>query len=97
MHFLIHCLDQARGPEIRKKEFEAHQAYLKNAANYPAGIVVSGPLVQDDGVTPKGSLYLIEAASRQAAETFIHGDPYFKAGVWDRIVIDGFVKKTDNR
>lgn len=96
MHFLIRCIDQARGPEIRKLHFQAHQDYLA-AAGVAARIVVSGPLVGADNATPIGSAYLLEAADLNAATTIIEADPYHKAGVWESVTVDGFLKKTDNR
>jgi uncharacterized protein YciI len=97
MHYVIHCLDQARGPEIRKQHFDAHQTFLADTSRHNVKIVISGPLLSDDGVTPKGSFYLVEAPSRIAAEGFINADPYRVAGVWKQITIDGFLKRTDNR
>lgn len=96
MHFLIRCIDQPAGPEIRKRNFQTHQDYLAQAGK-EARIVISGPLVGDDTVTPTGSAYIVEAADLQVARAFIESDPYHQAGVWESVSVDGFLKKTDNR
>jgi uncharacterized protein YciI len=96
MHFLIRCMDQPGGPELRKRNFQAHQDYLAQAGK-AANIIVSGPLVGQDGVTPTGSAYLVEASDLRSAKAFIEADPYHQAGVWESVSVDGFIKKTDNR
>jgi uncharacterized protein YciI len=96
MHFLIRCIDQPGGPELRRLNFQAHQDYLVQARQ-TASILISGPLVGEDKVTPIGSAYLVEAADLQAARMFIEADPYHQAGVWESVSVDGFIKKTDNR
>jgi uncharacterized protein len=96
MHFLIRCIDQPAGPDLRRRNFQAHQDYLAKAGG-AARILISGPLVAADNVTPTGSAYLVEAADLEAASAFIESDPYHKAGVWQTVTVDGFLKKTDNR
>jgi uncharacterized protein len=96
MHFLIRCIDRAEGPDLRSRHFHAHQGYLAQAGG-PARIVISGPLVATDNVTPTGSAYLVEAADLASAKAFIESDPYHQAGVWQTVTVDGFLKKTDNR
>lgn len=96
MHFLIRCIDQPAAPELRSRNFQAHQAYLAQAGD-SARIVISGPLVGADDVTPTGSAYVVEAVDLKAATTFIEADPYHRAGVWQTVTVDGFLKKTDNR
>lgn len=96
MHFLIRCIDQPAGPDIRRRNFDAHQAYLARPGA-AARIVISGPLVGADDKTPTGSAYIVEAPHLKAATNFIEADPYYVAGVWQTVTVDGFLKKTDNR
>jgi len=96
MHFLIRCIDQPAGPEIRRRNFDAHQAYLARTGA-AARILISGPLVGPDNMTPTGSAYIVEAPDLKAATSFIEADPYHTAGVWQSVTVDGFLKKTDNR
>jgi uncharacterized protein len=54
-------------------------------------------LVSDDGDTMIGSLFLVEAPSREAAVAFNANDPFTRHGIWEQVIIKRFDKKTDNR
>jgi uncharacterized protein YciI len=56
-------------------------------------IVMSGPLVADDGETMIGSLFLVDAADRATVEAFNRADPFHAAGIWERVTITGFVHR----
>jgi len=58
----------------------------------PDRLMIAGPLLGDDGVTVQGSLLVIEAADRAAAEAFAAGDPYAKAGLFESVTIKAFKK-----
>lgn len=93
-HFIIHCLDAAGALPRRLAHYEAHKAYLATA---PLRILVSGPLVSDDGETMIGSLFLVEAPDRAAVEAFNAADPFHAAGIWASIHIHRFNKRVDQR
>jgi uncharacterized protein YciI len=95
MHFAIHCLDKPGALETRLANYESHKAYLASAA--PVALVISGPLVADDGETMIGSLFVVEADDRESVEHFHRNDPFFRAGVWERAEIHAFLKRVDNR
>ncbi|MCB8877134.1 YciI family protein [Acidisoma silvae] len=94
MLFAIHCLDKPDALPQRLIHHAAHRAYL---AEGHARLVVAGPLLSDDGETMLGSLFLVEVPSRAAAEAFNAHDPFVKEGIWEKVVIRRFDKKTDNR
>jgi uncharacterized protein len=94
MHFIIHCLDKPNSGEIRRSHFEAHKSYIAAA---PIKVVISGPLVGTDNETPIGSCFLVEAASLDQVELLNRNDPFYKAGLWDHVSINGFLKRIDNR
>jgi hypothetical protein len=50
---------------------------------------MSGPLVDDDGQTMIGSLFLVEAPARDEVESFHHADPFLAAGIWEQVTITG--------
>ena len=93
MLFAIHALDGKDGLRLRATAQEAHTAHLKTAADYGVKLVMSGPLVEDDGATMKGSLLVVEAEGRANVERFNQADPYHAAGVWDTVTITAFLKK----
>ena len=94
MHFVIHCLVRAGALPTRLDHYDDHKAYLTST---PVRIVVSGPLLADDGETMIGSLFLIEANDRATVDSFHQGDPFFRAGVWEKVEIHPFLKRLDNR
>ncbi len=93
MLFVIHALDQADAAAKRATHYPAHKAFLATAPDYGVKIVMSGPLVADDGQTPVGSHFVVEVADRKSAETFHHADPFFKAGVWNDSTVTAFLKR----
>ena len=95
MHYIIHALDHADALPRRLANYEAHKSYLGSAL--PLRIVVSGPLVAEDGATMIGSLFLVEAASHEDVLSFHRNDPFYAAGIWERVAIHPFLKRQDNR
>ena len=88
--FVIHALDAPGGLATRLDAYAAHRAFLGEAAAHGVTIAASGPLVSDDGATPIGSLFLIEAASIEAVKNFNAQDPFAKAGLWSSVNVQRF-------
>lgn len=79
---------------MRLQNYEAHKAYLDAAE---IKIVISGPLMAEDGMNMIGSFFLVEAASRAEVEAFNAADPFHKAGIWRNVRIHAFSKRIDRR
>ena len=77
MLFAIHCIDKPGMMDTRKAVMPAHIEYL---GTKPIKVVLSGPLVSDDGSAIVGSLFIVEAANRAAVEEFQRNDPLVHAG-----------------
>ena len=97
MHFIIHCLDKPGGPALRLANYEAHKAYLSSYPKTALSMVISGPLLGPDNETMIGSLFLVEAEHQDRVMDFHRNDPFFAAGVWDKVEIHPFLKRVDNR
>jgi uncharacterized protein len=93
MLFAVHALDRPNGIDTRLAHYDAHKAFLPSAETFGVKLVISGPLVADDGATMIGSLMLIEAADRASVERFNAADPFAKNGVWSQITITGFLRR----
>ena len=93
MHFIVHCVDHDDALPIRLANYEAHKAYLAQAQ---VTTLVSGPLTADDGVTMKGSCFLLEADTKDEVLAFHRNDPFYAAGVWRDVSIHPFLKRVDN-
>jgi uncharacterized protein YciI len=95
MHFAIYCLDKADALATRLAVYDDHRAYL--ASQTSVAIVISGPLLADDGETMIGSLFIVDADDRDAVDQFHRSDPFMLNGVWERKEIRPFLKRLDNR
>ena len=93
MLFVIHGIDRAGALETRKTHYEAHKTFLSDTTPHGVTIVMSGPLVADDGETMIGSLFLVEAADRAAVVRFNEADPFHAANIWERVTITGFLRR----
>lgn len=93
MLFVIHALDRDGALPTRLAHYDAHKAYLSASEGHGIRTLMSGPLVEDDGQTMKGSLFVVEAADRAAVESFHRQDPFRLAGVWATVNIDAYLKR----
>ncbi|MGJ4961029.1 YciI family protein [Bradyrhizobium sp. HKCCYLRH3061] len=93
MLFAIHALDKRDALPVRLANYDAHKAYLGDSARLPVTIVMSGPLVSDEGSKMIGSLFLVEAAGRAEVEAFNRADPFAAAGIWEKVTITGFLRR----
>lgn len=80
MAWLVVSDDNENGPAIRAdaRIMDAHWQY--ELANRHI-ILAAGSLRDDDGVTKKGSLLVLDVATRAEAEAFFANDPATKAGL----------------
>ncbi|MFN3688418.1 YciI family protein [Salinarimonas sp.] len=93
MLFAIHALDRPGALPRRLAAYDAHKAFLADTSAFGIRIVMSGPLVADDGETMIGSLFLVEADDRAAVERFNAADPFRAADVWEAVTITGFLRR----
>jgi uncharacterized protein len=93
MLFIIHALDKAGALPLRLAHYDAHKAFLSDTSPHGVKMVMSGPLVADDVETMIGSMFLLEADSREAVERFNRADPFHAAGIWERVTITAFLRR----
>jgi uncharacterized protein len=68
MLFVIHATDKSDGMATRAKFYRAHRIHLDHAEKYDVDVVTTGTLLADDGETPVGSIFVIDARDRTAAK-----------------------------
>jgi uncharacterized protein YciI len=93
MFFVLHAFDKSAALTARLAHYEAHKAFLADTSAHGISMVMSGPLVADDGKTMIGSLMILEAPDRAAVEAFNRADPFYAAGIWEKVNITAFVKR----
>jgi uncharacterized protein YciI len=93
MLFVIHAMDKKDAINTRAKHYKAHRQHLDDSEKYKVHIVTAGPVVADDGETPIGSLFIVEARDRNSVNAFTNSDPYMANGVWEDIEVHAYNRK----
>lgn len=87
MLFAFVLLDRPGAADLRHRVRPEHKAYLGAVADR---IAFAGPLTADDGQAMIGSLLVIDFASRDAARTWLAGEPFTRAGLYASSSIHAF-------
>lgn len=82
--YLIRCTYGADALSKRETAMEAHLSYIAERKDQ---IRFAGPLLDDDGTMPTGTWFMIDAPDRAAAEAFIAGEGYNRAGMFGDVEI----------
>jgi uncharacterized protein len=93
VHFVIHAVDRLDALNVRAKHYRAHRIHLDRAGEYGVSVMTAGTLVGEDGETPVGSLFVLEASSRASIDAFTDSDPYRLNGVWETVDVHYYNKK----
>ncbi len=94
MLFAIHCLDKPDHQAVRLTHRPAHVAYMME---FRDKLVLLGPLLTTDRTGMVGSLIVIDLPDLAAVETFLAGDPYSRAGLFESVVVHPFRKVLPDR
>ena len=86
MAWMIVSEDSPQGPVLRKDRalMDAHWAYEQSIKDK---ILCAGSLRDDDGVTPVGSLLVLDVASRAEAMALLDADPATIAGLRTNVIV----------
>jgi uncharacterized protein len=84
MLYAFICLDKPGHLEVRMANRPAHLDYLGALKDR---VTFAGPLLDDAGQSPTGSLLVIDCADFAAAQALAAGDPYAKAGLFQSVSI----------
>lgn len=82
MHFVALCLDKPESQPVRIANRAAHLDFLRAKSDC---IEVCGPLLSDDGQSMIGSMLIVQADDRAAAEKILAEDPYRKADLFSSV------------
>jgi uncharacterized protein len=93
MLFVVHALDKRDNLPTRAKFYRAHRVHLDEAEKHDVDVVTAGTLVADDGETPVGSVFVVDARDRATVDAFTRSDPYHVNRVWEMVQIHGYNKK----
>jgi uncharacterized protein YciI len=76
---LFHALDHPNGAAKRAENRDAHEAYLSEHGDK---VMVRGPLLNDAGTEPVGSVWLLDLPDLETGRELLHGDPFYKSGLY---------------
>lgn len=93
MLFIVYATDRPGIMPTRAKFYRAHRVHLDEAEKHRVDVVTAGTLVGDDGETPCGSIFVVDAADRASVDAFTRSDPYHVNGVWEDVRIHRYNKK----
>ncbi len=80
----IMCFDKPNHVDLRAHTRPEHLAWLGNSGKK---VHFAGPMLDDAGQSPLGSLFVIEFESLDEARVFHKSDPYARVGLFERVVI----------
>ncbi|MGH6890701.1 MAG: YciI family protein [Dongiaceae bacterium] len=86
MPWMIVSDDAPDGPAVRsnKAVMDAHWAY---ELSIKGKILCAGSLRSDDGITPIGSLLVLDVDTRDEAMAIVNADPATRAGLRGRMIV----------
>ena len=84
MLWLISMINKPDAEAKRDELRPQHKAYLESRRD---ALVLSGPIQSDDGKLNTGSIFLIAADTREEAQAFSDGEPFTRAGLYERVTI----------
>ena len=61
MLFVVHALDKKDFLPTRAKHYRDHRIHLDKSGDHGVDVVTAGTLLADDGETPVGSIFVIDA------------------------------------
>ena len=84
MYWAVYCVDKPNMNDQRIKFVDAHRRYLEG---WSSKVVFSGPFQSDDASQELGSLIIFKLDSRAEAQAFIDGEPFYQAGIFEKVII----------
>lgn len=81
--FILLCCDKPDSTALRQETRPAHLGYIDEAG---AKVLLAGPMLNSEGA-PAGSMLIIEAQDKAAADAFAKADPYAKAGLFEEVSV----------
>lgn len=87
-YFVVHAIDAPGKANERAAKRPAHRARLREHS-HPLTVHVGGPLLDRKGEMC-GTMLVVEAASRGDVESFVAGDPYARAEVYETVSIHAY-------
>ena len=84
MQFVITAYD---GPNMLEKRMEVRPRHLQNLSQMKGKILCAGG-IPDEAGKMKGSVMVIDFASRELLDEYLKSEPYILANVWEKVTAE---------
>jgi uncharacterized protein YciI len=84
MPYIVETWDKPDSLHLRQQARPEHLAYLEQNKSL---LLACGAKLTDDGRDAGGGLYVLDVDTREAADSFIKADPFYKVGLFERVVV----------
>lgn len=78
------CFDKPNHVDLRLSLRPTHLDWIERTG---VKMAFAGPMLADDGATPRGSIIIGEFATLDDARAFAENDPYAKGGLFERVLV----------
>jgi uncharacterized protein YciI len=92
--YAIQTVDKPNSGALRAKVRDEHLKYLD--ANMHR-LLAAGAVISDDGTGGHGGILIVDTDVRREAEEFIAGDPFSKAGLFEKVTVTRWRKAYFNK
>jgi uncharacterized protein len=86
--FFVYGRDRPGSFDLKMSLNEEHWSFMDK---YGDRLIARGPTVTDDGESSTGSLHIVALSGPEAAREFAYEEPYFRAGVFESVLLCGYV------
>jgi len=86
---VVHAMDHP-GEHATKMRAELMQEHIDHVDTIIDQVVIAGPMFAEDNKTVVGSMLVYKFDDIEKARLTLQADPYYAAGVWDKISINTF-------
>lgn len=94
MPYAILTTDKPNSLELRTRTRDKHIEYLTAHVDK---LLAAGALIGDDGSGGSGGILIVDTDERKEAEAFIAGDPFTKAGLFEKVTVTRWRKAYFNK
>ncbi len=94
MPYFALMTDKPDSAKLRADTRAVHVEYLDARRDM---LLAAGAMTEDDGTGGSGRIYIIDTDDRAEAERFVHGDPFYKVGLFSDVKITRWRKAFFNK
>ena len=84
MPYAIQTVDKPNSAVLRAKVRDEHLRYLDAHLHL---LLAAGALTDDEGKGGHGGILIVDTDERKEAEAFAAGDPFTKAGLFEKVTV----------